>query len=93
MSAKPKMLQIRSETDEPEQSASLEQWQDWTVKAVRAAEEANLTATKRAYEAGKGLYTVREGFRAKRAELNKDGKKLKDEMSWTRWYKAAKIST
>jgi len=96
MSAKPKMLQIRSEIEavvEPAEGATLEQWQEWTVRAVRAAEKADLTLTRRANEAGKGLWTVREMFRARRAELKKEGKKLKSEMTWTRWYMAEKLST
>jgi hypothetical protein len=96
VSANPKTLQIRSEIEaevEPAKGASLEQWQPWTVCAVHAAEKADLTLTKRAFDAGNGLWHVRELFGARKAELKKEGKKLKNEMSWTRWYKSEKIST
>jgi len=49
MSAKPKLLQIRSEIQdevEPTADASLEQWQAWTVRAVRAAESADRSGAK-----------------------------------------------
>ena len=78
---------------EPTENAPLEQWQAWCIKAVRSAEEIDLTSTQRAYAAGKALWFVREGFRAKRAELKDAGKKLKNELSWTRWCKTEKLSS
>ena len=81
-----------TEISEPAEDAPLEAWQSWTIQEGAATESDLATmetvgrrATKRANNWGKGVFFTREGFRNRKTELKGTTKKLKDEMSWTRW--------
>jgi hypothetical protein len=52
---------------------------------MKEAEASGRRATIIAYNAGKGLWHVRRCFRNRRPQLKIEGKKLKDEQTWTEW--------
>jgi hypothetical protein len=89
-----KTLPIGSDLPEPaSENEPMEQWQAWTLQECHAAEDFDNRLMRRAFNAGKGLTVVREKFRQIRTELKRDGKPLKSQETWTRWYKKHHIST